>query len=225
MDKKTIILFGTGVLTNSWKPIINAINSVEIENIISTLDEANSYLTRVVYLLRYYTANNESLEITELNNLIFRIKKEIIFQLNLFVSKDKFIVQDEFENIIDTYNLNDENSFFITTNWDNYIETKFKIHSNNILYLHGNITNNFIYLPSEVSFDLFRKDEEKIHFMLAHNQLMEKLKHAETFILYGISLDPLDAELLQTLNGGLSQSNKLKHIIIPPIFRTATCQK
>ena len=92
MDKKTIILFGTGVLTNSWKPIINAINSVEIENIISTLDEANSYLTRVVYLLRYYTANNESLEITELNNLIFRIKKEIIFH-HYFTNRILFFLQ------------------------------------------------------------------------------------------------------------------------------------
>lgn len=69
-------------------------------------------------------------------------------------------------------------------------------------------------MPSETTQENYRTDEENKKFGFNHFTTMNFLNEATQIILYGLSLDPLDAELSQVLNTCFGVNRELKEIVI-----------
>lgn len=60
----------------------------------------------------------------------------------------------------------------------------------------------------------YRSDDENYKVGYDHFTTLQFLKQSNSIILYGISLDPLDAELSLLLNGALARSKLIRKVII-----------
>ena len=120
---------------------------------------------------------------------------------------------------------NPKNLFgFVTTNWDTVIDVEadrwvkekyLDIESAKVFHIHGSIeAHEHIYLPSETSFENYRTDDENEKVGYDHFATYELLKEVNSIILYGLSLDPLDAELNLLLDGTLATSKTIREVII-----------
>jgi hypothetical protein len=116
----------------------------------------------------------------------------------------------------------------ISTNWDTIVNQAinnfaYKIgHENqiNIFHLHGSIENpNSLYLPSEITCENYRTVAEDKEHGINQATLLTILKKANQIILYGISLDPLDAELNQTIFESLKNDDLQEVIVINPDYK------
>jgi len=134
--------------------------------------------------------------------------------------------REEFESILNTFVLTNPDSLFgfVSTNWDTVIddaadrwvkEKYYHIDSSKVFHIHGSIEQHeHIYLPSETSMENYRSDDENYTLGYNHFTTYQFLSEANTILLYGLSLDPLDAELCLLLNGAFTQSKKIREIII-----------
>ncbi|WP_423169353.1 hypothetical protein, partial [Stenotrophomonas maltophilia] len=132
----------------------------------------------------------------------------------------------EFKAIFRKFVLADANSEFglVSTNWDTAIDREadeiVKYFYTNIetvkcFHIHGSVDfPESIYLPSETSHENYRTKEEHKRHGENHFLTLRFLKNANRIILYGLSLDPLDAELSQILNSTFSTSSNLQEIVI-----------
>ena len=120
---------------------------------------------------------------------------------------------------------NPDNLFgFVSTNWDTVIDAeaqrlvKQKYSDSEqvkVFHIHGSIEEHQnLYLPSETSQENYRSVEENEKLGLNHYTTLQFLSDANSVILYGISLDPLDAELNLLLNGAFTKDKSIKEVII-----------
>lgn len=87
------------------------------------------------------------------------------------------------------------------------------------LYIHGSIKDyKTLYLPSEIVNENYRPQEEVIILHELHHIAFRTIEEADTLIIYGLSLDPLDAELNQIVCVGISSKTLKKIIVINPSF-------
>ena len=115
----------------------------------------------------------------------------------------------------------------VSTNWDTVVDEaiknipgiKYADGDWNITtaHLHGSYLNpDTLYLPTEVTRELYRTPEEDQAIGNLHGSIMRSLIEADKVILYGLSVSALDAELSQTLGAGLDTPNlKCVEIIDP----------
>lgn len=224
---KVAIITGAGAVENAWSPILKILgpmNSYQVD-----ADAANCFFARRIYLLRMYSKYSDNKAVENLKEELDIVKKlkELICE---FINNDQKLgilkVRKEFKMILYRFVFSDsENSFgLISTNWDTIVDHEaneiIKTYYTNIdnakcFHIHGSVESpDRLYLPSETSHENYRTDEEnKIHGY-NHFVTLRFLKEANRIILYGISLDPLDAELTQILNSAFTTSRNLKEIII-----------
>lgn len=132
----------------------------------------------------------------------------------------------EFAALLDKFVLcNPTNLFgFVTTNWetviaaeaDRWVKEKYlDIESAKVFHIHGSIeAHENLYLPSETSMENYRSDAENHKLGYDHFTTYQFISEANVIILYGISLDPLDAELNHLLSGAFTKGNSIKEVII-----------
>ncbi|WP_409415733.1 hypothetical protein [Flavobacterium sp. PS2] len=111
----------------------------------------------------------------------------------------------------------------ISTNWDTVINQDVEDFVQQIyggkktlkcLHIHGSVEfAEHLYLPSETTQENYRSDIENKKMGFNHFRTMQFLEKANQILIYGLSLDPLDAELSQVL-GGAALINNLQEIII-----------
>jgi hypothetical protein len=224
---KIAIIFGAGAVENAWVPILKVFKFLmdcEVD-----IDGANCLFARYIYLLRAYSkfsdeksVENLKIEI-ECNNTLKRI---ICDQLKQAQDSGFLTARKEFRKILNKFVFNDENNLFglVSTNWDTVIDNEADeivkqvytdVKSSKCFHIHGSVeTPDHLYLPSETSQENYRSTEENEKFGLNHYTTLKFLKEANQIILYGLSLDPLDAELSQILNSVFTTSDKLQEIII-----------
>lgn len=115
----------------------------------------------------------------------------------------------------------------VTTNWDEVLDKAINQifqwgRSGNTrpvecYHLHGSIRNpGMMYLPSEITMETYRSKNEENIFGIYHGNFMNLLQTSHKTILYGISLDPLDAELNVSLASSWISKNNKEIIIINP---------
>jgi hypothetical protein len=73
-----------------------------------------------------------------------------------------------------------------------------------------------LYLPSEITMEPYRSKIEENIFGNDHSNFMNLLRSSHKIILYGLSLDPLDAELNVSLASSSLSSQTEEIIIINP---------
>jgi hypothetical protein len=224
MQKSTVLIVGAGALENAWNPIIKSFKNVCNWDL--DIDGANFSFARLVYLMRFYSkvehTESES-NLVELKKNIKHLKEEIAKELKIAQQRGEIHERKAFQIILKKFIFTNSNRFcLISTNWDTVIDNSINrfIKLNNLPYksvntfhIHGIIDNpNEMYLPSEITNENYRsKEEDRIHGE-NHSLMINIINEATKIIIYGLSLDPLDAELSQTLFAGMSQN--LKEIII-----------
>jgi hypothetical protein len=233
MNEKTVVLIvGAGAVENAWLPIYKSFQNV-FSSSINNADSANFQFTRLVYLLRFYSASKfaettkDALEYTK--KKVVELKHEIVKQLSVAQQNQELKIRTHFETLLMNFIFKDEIKFaVISTNWDTIVNQAinnfaYKIgyeNQINIFHLHGSIGSpNSLYLPSEITCENYRTVAEDKEHGINQATLLTILKKANQIILYGISLDPLDAELNQTIFESLQNDDLQEVIVINPDYK------
>ena len=223
---KIVIVVGAGAVENAWQPVIRALRKdfFHDKNLEFDGDCANSYLARIVYLLRFYSAADSDL-LVELMDQTKRLKKKICAELKIAQDNREIKARPQLKSILEKFVFKEEGSSFliVNANWDTVMDKEIIRLSSpyyenlSAIHIHGDIaTSGSLYLPSEVTIEPYRTEAERSEIGGIHRGIWEAMEKANTTILYGLSLDPLDAELCQTLAVGWSSPENRNIIIIDP---------
>lgn len=227
---RTALIVGAGAVQQAWSPVIRAIQpdfDFPIDD-----DSANSFFARLVYLLRWWYSSpsnehactNQKQHLDYLNDLKSRIRQELTDAQNA----GEFEVRPNFYDVIDHFLVPDrsKNASFmlVNTNWDTVADEAtrshlIKTHDGDVypLHIHGSVDDHrLLYLPSELTKEPYRTPDEDREIGGIHGSVMRGLEDANCVVIYGLSLSPLDAELLQTLAAGFSNDNLEEvHVVVP----------
>lgn len=222
-------IFGAGAVENAWKPIQDAIEKVY--GFKTTPDSANCQLSRDVYLARFMAIHKNK---AGLNDMLLRmktLKQQICYELYHAQKDGKIKARKELQAILEKFLFVDNTAaFLISTNWDTVIDdeilrlAELEINKYGMdidgFHIHGSIFDKHgLYLPSEHAYEPYRNKKEIKNFGDRTGIFVYHVEIADTIILYGLSIDPLDAELSQAIAS--SWSKKLKQIIIiNPDYKT-----
>ena len=224
-QNKIAILVGAGAVENAWEPILNVFRLINGNE--TDADSANFLFAKSICAMRLYSKLSKgALQLKEEQELVNIMKEVICDALKLAQKAGILKPRKEFRAILDKFVLCNPNNLFgfVSTNWDTVIDAeadrwvKEKYHdieSAKVFHIHGSIeAHEHLYLPSETSMENYRSDEENHKVGYAHYATFQFLKEANSIIIYGLSLDPLDAELNLILNGALKNGKALTEIII-----------
>jgi len=218
------LLIGTGSVENAWNPVIKAFK--DVMNIQVTPDGANFLFANSIYLLRVYSTIGHPdapklLEISKRN--MYLLKKAIAKNLHRAHVRKEIKVRPALKKILQRHVIAKEKSFsVITTNWDKTVDEivseEMKViginSSNPVFHIHGDVSDfENLYLPSEITEETFRTKTESFRIGLKHSAAGHALEKSNHLIIYGLSLDPLDAELAMTLTSAFNSKN-LKEVTI-----------
>jgi len=237
-EENVAFITGSGAIENAWSPIIKILEDIPLN--ICDADSVNCYLTRIIYLLRFYSVAklpNSKIELKEILQDFKKLKEAICAAL-IFAEKIGMIKpRQEIENILKKFIFSKTiKSVFITTNWDlvldNYINKigQSKSPSQNsssiiVHHIHGSVeSSNSLYLPSEIINEPYRSEEDNQEMGYKHAATIRILQQCDKTIIYGLSLDPLDAELSQILASGWGTGKTREIIVINPDYKKV-CQR
>lgn len=225
-NKISCIIAGAGAIENAWKPILTALRDQHRCEL--TPDGANLFLARMVYLLRWwalspgdFAKSQFEAHMAYVSELKERIASEIRNSQANGEIRHRDTLRPLFEKFIEPYSP----AFgLISTNWDSVIPDAIKevldsdfdlqVHP---LHVHGTAEKAAtMYLPSEVTKEPYRTTAEDYEIGVNHSTMIAKLENVGRVILYGLSVDPLDAELAQTLAAGWSNPNLTEIFIVDP---------
>jgi hypothetical protein len=113
-----------------------------------------------------------------------------------------------------------ESKHILTTNWDTLLEQQFK--NTSVGHIHG-IARDWqsLYLPSDYAFDPSHDDATQQRMFRDMDDAIRTLWRARRVCIFGLGLDPLDAELALIVETGL---NSAEHLIEVRICNLA-CQE
>lgn len=224
-QNKIALLVGAGAVENAWEPILTMFRPINGHE--TDADTANFLFAKSICAMRLYSKLPEGAkQLKEEQALVKKMKELICDLLKLAQQKGLLKPRKDFVAVLNKFVLDNPSNLFgiVTTNWDTVIDdeadrwVKEKYYdrtSANVFHLHGSIAaHEHLYLPSETSMENYRSDEENYEIGYKHAATYRFLEEAHRIVLYGLSLDPLDAELNLFLNGTFSQSKSLKEIII-----------
>lgn len=226
MRKTAALIVGAGAVEQAWDPVLRALQP--LYDFPLTSDGANSFMARLVYLLRWWCSDPSDLGKSEKNkhlNFLRQIREAIAHEICQSELRGSISARKELEVLFREWMLPYGNRFILlTTNWDtvvansiqNFLREDFKV-SLNPLHIHGSAADpNTLYLPSEMTKEPYRSRAEENAIGTTHGTAWRALETAQRVVIYGLSLDPLDAELGQTLACGLSNPGIEEILIVNP---------
>ena len=174
IDKNhSIALFvGAGAVYHAWTPIIKAVQPDHFKEELS-VEGATSGLARLVYMLRY-SSNNPGDGLEKCKKILEAAKQRICEEIKISQQKNKIVIRYEFWEILD-YIINSDckRLMIVSTNWDTIVEDA--VNSMPAIqrmfgkiiaaHIHGvYIDPKNIYLPSEITEEPYRTDDERQFF-------------------------------------------------------------
>ncbi len=224
-QNKIAILLGAGAVENAWDPIFNVFRPINGQE--TDADTANFLFAKSICAMRLYSKLPSGIVQLKEEQALVKSMKEVICEVLKRAQQTGFLKpRKEFVAILNKFvHVNPNNLIgFITTNWDTVIdfeadrwvkEKYYGIERAKVFHIHGSLeAHEHLYLPSETSMENYRSDDENDKLGYSHYVTLQFLSEANCIILYGISLDPLDAELNLLLSGTFSRSKTIKDIII-----------
>lgn len=223
-QNKIAMLIGAGAVDKAWEPILNCfrpINGPETD-----ADTVNFLFAKSICALRLYSKSPKgAIQLKDEQALVMSMKEVIGMALKLAQQKGILNPRKEFEAILNKFVFADPNNQFgfVSTNWDTVIDSetarlvkqRYKDIEGKVFHIHGSIeAHEHLYLPSETSMENYRSDAENDKLGYNHYTTLQFLEEANIIILYGISLDPLDAELSLLLSGVFAKSKTIREVII-----------
>lgn len=231
MQRRNIIfVVGAGAVENSWDPVVRAINKAF--DIQTDAEGANFLFARHICVLKFYAKVGSKGHYPEVYEMmksnISILKNTICNELKIAQESGEIKPRKNFNAIVNKFVTPKptDKAWLVSTNWDEVIDMEINklYRSNNpdinfvtSFHIHGCISSpDQIYLPSEVTHEIYRMDEDKRKLGLNHSDFMHMIQYCNRTVLYGLSLDPLDAELSQSLAAGWDSPNNQEIIIIDP---------
>jgi hypothetical protein len=224
-NTKIAILVGAGAVENAWQPIINSFELIYGKE--TDADSANFLFAKSICAMRLYSKSPKGVKQLKEEQETVSMMKEIICDVLKHSQKTGVLKpRKEFTKMLDKFVLCNPNNLFgfVSTNWDTVIDTEadrwvkekyVDIESAKVFHIHGSIeAHESLYLPSETSMENYRSDTENDKVGYDHFTTFQLMSEANVIILYGISLDPLDAELNLLLNGAFTKGKSIKEVII-----------
>lgn len=214
--RKSVIVAGAGAVENAWQPVLKALEpwyGFPLDP-----DGANLYLARAIYLLRWWGSEHGEEGKQELQSLLRKhaaIKNDIARELMHAEETGQIKARRSLALLMEKLVVEYGSSFgLVTTNWDTVVP-KAIISALGPAYtervqahhLHGSLAApDTLRFPSETSREAYQqcRAENELGFM--HRMALERIAGAQRTILYGLSLNPLDAELTQVLSEAWSGS-------------------
>jgi hypothetical protein len=228
MLQKTAFIVGAGAVENAWQPVIRAIQpyfSVSLSE-----DSANCFLARLVYVLRFWALSPGDVAKKQLEQQLqtfANIRVALSEELRAAEESGELRVRPQFAEVVDKLLITSTTSFsfiLINTNWDMVIDRALEAHlapdfTGQIypLHIHGSVTDpSTLYLPTEVTKEPYRSKAEEQSIGGIHSSIMWGLESATRLLIYGLSVSPLDAELMQTLAAGIDCRTLREIVIVVP---------
>ncbi|GAC1389228.1 MAG: hypothetical protein NVSMB45_19120 [Ginsengibacter sp.] len=230
--EKVCLITGAGAIENAWKPIIRILEPDY--KFVFDIDSSNFFLALMVYQLRAIALDENSHSQQHLELMLkdyYLIKSELCRSLIYAEKHKEIIVRNQFFSILDKYVFQKHiQSVQITTNWDTVIDNAVNNYGHSTadgsigkletFHLHGSVlSSKTLYLPSEIAKEPYRSKEESIEMMKNHSSVFKAVFESNRTILYGLSLDPLDAELSQILALGWDSINTKEIVVINPDYK------
>lgn len=225
INNQSVALFvGAGAVYHAWTPIIKAVQPEYFSEELS-VDGATSGLARLVYNLRWFS-NNPGIGLEKCKQILEAAKQRICEEIKVSQQKNEIVIRYEFWKILDNIiNSDCKRLMIVSTNWDTIVEDAVNSSPtiqrmfNKIFaaHIHGVYTDpKNIYLPSEITEEPYRTNDERQFFGSMHAAVMQSMAVAETMIIYGLSISPLDAELTQVIGACLDHPNIKTIKIVDP---------
>src|SRR5947207_693094 len=115
----TALIVGAGAVQNAWVPVLRALQPHF--DFPLTVDGANCFLARAVYLLRWWSTSPGEMAKDHLRACkasIDEIKRAICNEIRISQAAAELKIRPEFETVIDSMLLAHSQSFMlVTTNW------------------------------------------------------------------------------------------------------------
>ena len=216
----TILFTGTGAVKNGWLPVETALKKAC--SFVGQIDP-NLVFAAIIYKLRWLdiqlSREHDSTLLRKLKNKFdatvseyIEIKKEITNELNKAHASGVICPREELK-LLDYLYLNSE-SKIITTNWDSTI-MDFVGKKYDTLFLHGR-TSETLFLPSEMIEEGYRKraNLEAPHGEVAGLAMSWFQDYSDRLVIYGLSLSPLDVELVLVIADGFYGTSNPKSVVI-----------
>ncbi len=217
---ETAFVIGTGVCIDSWQPVQQAIHEVfkeggadcgEVDR-----DLASFILAQHVYHMRFgfpdddIPAKKREHFARAWPDYLRRdatLKERIATRLTEATDSGKLALDRRFLEAVSRA-FDQGPTVFFTTNWDLLLERSFKpgTDTSKVQHVHGSVRQpRRLYLPTETAQERYRSAEDREHFGDHIANLWKYVGEAKTVWLYGLSLDPADAELAMVIRTGLSE--------------------
>lgn len=218
--EKTLLITGTGSVSNSWEPVKIALKKYYGESGImlpGRKEDLNFVLADMIHRLRWTYKLFKNGEAAPFISEYLEVKEKIIKELRKSEEINSICLRPEINKIREKFFT--DKVWIMTANWDSQSKRFAEQNSYEHLFFHGYYDEGCLFLPSEATEDdylkclrinqygLYKKAIEKIF------STFENLKDLHTLILWGISLSALDVELGMVIGARLS-TEKLKRIVI-----------
>ncbi|MBY0470909.1 hypothetical protein K2X30_07030 [bacterium] len=214
---ETVFIIGTGIVKNGWL----ALEQATLPSGIKIGQHAIDEISYKVFLLRFLSQNRKpnshSIQFyRSLRREMRKIRKNIISSFSNYQRTNSIyldIKKDYFQKYKGNKNL------IVTTNWDTLLSTRYSTQAN-FVYLHGNINNSFIYLPTETSVEPYipHSLSSSSFILQTHGVAIQALEQARRIVLWGISLEHYDAEICCIIGDAHKQRSRkdCEYILINP---------
>jgi hypothetical protein len=219
------LIAGAGAVENAWEPVLTMFRPIHGHE--TDADTANFLFAKAICALRLYSKSPKGAKQLKEEQETISLMKEVICD-SLKLAQQTYLLKPrkEFKAILNKFVFADPNQLFgfVSTNYDTVIDRETNrlvkeryndIESAKVFHIHGSIEKHeHLYLPSETSMENYRSDAENDELGYKHFSTYHFLPQANIIILYGLSLDPLDAELCLLLSGAFSRSKTVREILI-----------
>ena len=97
----------------------------------------------------------------------------------------------------------------MTTNWDRTLSEEVarrwrSADDKTVMHLHGDFREaRGMVLPTKVTFEPYRAKPDVVLMSARRRAIMTALETTDRFVIYGLSMSPLDAELVQVVTFGI----------------------
>jgi hypothetical protein len=221
---RTGLMIGTGAVENAWNPIRAALRDLNRSFHDGT---ENFVFAKLIYELRWYFQIRESMPESARLRLerahkvqlreYRRLKGMIARNLRAAEQTGTLKIAPALAEVIAAFVPGE--ACIITTNWDRsidkFVREKYRSPRPRIFHLHGDSRSaGSLYLPSEVIEERFRTEVQNERLREAAGRTMIALGRCEMLIVYGLSFDPLDAELSSVTGGAFSDTATPKKILV-----------
>jgi hypothetical protein len=227
-------VIGAGVCMRSWEAVCRAVADFQREMGADCgaldRDQANYLLAQHVYEMRFGFADmsrrgDEMARKHENRRDLYlkndsRLKELIALRLREATDRGDLALDDRFLEAVD-HAFRRGSVVFFTANWDLLLERiRLRAGLAKIQHLHGSVEDyGGLYLPTETAEEVYRSVERRNSYGDLLAALWQHAGRAQRVWIYGLGLDPSDAELGRLLTAGLSVEPRVPREVVVSVPR------